>query len=168
MSTMNSQQIFMILAVVGALSASMIAIPVMAQNVTGGNMTGGNMTGKISGGFDFQGQQMAKCIPPEVKVDPFTCGIPRGSGGGSPFQFNSQEGQNAHLLKLKFQRVNVGSINHVKAMEVQIVRQRQRLMTMMVEIPTVVMVEAKTKAKTTKNKKRATSPNFFRLPVPLC
>jgi hypothetical protein len=66
-----------------------------------------------------------------------------------------------HLLKLKFQRVNVGSINHVKAMEVQIVRRQQRLMTMMVEIPTVVMVEAKTKAKMTKNKKAATSPNFF-------
>jgi hypothetical protein len=76
---MDSNQIFMILAVVGALSASMIAIPVMAQN-----MTGENMTGKISGGFDFHGQQMAKCIPPEVKVDPFTCGIPRGSGEGRP------------------------------------------------------------------------------------
>ena len=31
-----------------ALSAAMIATPVMAQNMSGGNMTGGNMTGKIS------------------------------------------------------------------------------------------------------------------------
>ena len=39
----------MIVAIVAALSAAMIATPVMAQNMTGGNMTGGNMTGKISG-----------------------------------------------------------------------------------------------------------------------
>jgi len=81
---MNSKQIFMIVTIIVALSVVMIATPVMAQNMTGGNMTGGNMTGKISGGFDFHGQQMAKCIPPEVKVDPFTCGIPSGSGGGPP------------------------------------------------------------------------------------
>ena len=41
---MDSKQIFMIVAVVVALSAAMIATPVMAQNMTGGNMTGGNMT----------------------------------------------------------------------------------------------------------------------------
>ena len=46
---MNSKQIFMIVALVAALSVVMIATPVMAQNMTGGNMTGGNMTGKISG-----------------------------------------------------------------------------------------------------------------------
>jgi hypothetical protein len=50
---MNSKQIFMIVTIVAALSAAMIATPVMAQNMTGGNvtsgnMTGGNMTGKIS------------------------------------------------------------------------------------------------------------------------
>jgi hypothetical protein len=50
---MNLKQIFMIVTIVGALSAAMIATPVMAQNMTGGNvtsgnMTGGNMTGKIS------------------------------------------------------------------------------------------------------------------------
>ena len=37
---MNSKQIFMIVAIVAALSAAMITTPVMAQNVTGGNMTG--------------------------------------------------------------------------------------------------------------------------------
>jgi hypothetical protein len=56
----DSRQIFMIVTIVEALSAAMIATPVMAQNMTGGNMTGGNktggkmtggnMTGKISGG----------------------------------------------------------------------------------------------------------------------
>ena len=51
---MNSKQIFMIVAMIAALSAAMIATPVMAQNMTGGNttsgnMTSGNMTGKISG-----------------------------------------------------------------------------------------------------------------------
>ena len=86
----------MIVTIIVALSVVMIATPGMAQNMTGGNMTGGNMTGKISGGFDFHGQQMAKCIPPEVKVDPFTCGIPRGSGGGSPFQFDSQRSGKMH------------------------------------------------------------------------
>ena len=45
---MNSKQIFMIVGVIAALSAAMIATPVMAQNMSGGNMTGGNMTGKIS------------------------------------------------------------------------------------------------------------------------
>ena len=124
---MDSKQIFMIVSIVAAFSSAMIATPVMAQNMTGGNMTGGNMTGKISGGFDFHGQQMAKCIPPEVKVDPFTCGIPRGSGGGPPGGLGqdiiAKKPQNAHLLKLKFQRVNVG---FVKAVEVQIVRRRQR------------------------------------------
>ena len=57
---MDSKQIFMIIGIVLALGASIITIPVMAQNMTGenmtggnmtgGNMTGGNMTGKISGG----------------------------------------------------------------------------------------------------------------------
>ncbi len=42
---MNSKQIFMIVAVIAALSMVTIASPVMAQNMTGGNMTGGNMTG---------------------------------------------------------------------------------------------------------------------------
>jgi hypothetical protein len=42
---MDSRQIFMIVTIVVALSAAMIATPVMAQNMTGGNMTGGNMTG---------------------------------------------------------------------------------------------------------------------------
>jgi hypothetical protein len=42
---MDSKQIFMIVAVVVALSAAIVATPVMAQNMTGGNMTGGNMTG---------------------------------------------------------------------------------------------------------------------------
>jgi hypothetical protein len=45
---MNSKQIFMIVTIVAALSAAMIATPVMAQNMTGGNVTSGNMTGKIS------------------------------------------------------------------------------------------------------------------------
>ena len=40
---MDSKQIFMIVAIVAALSTVMIATPVMAQN-----MTGGNMTGKVS------------------------------------------------------------------------------------------------------------------------
>ena len=44
---MNSKQIFMMVAIIAALSVVMIATPVMAQNMTG-NMTGGNMTGKIS------------------------------------------------------------------------------------------------------------------------
>jgi hypothetical protein len=51
---MNSKQIFMIVAMIAALSAAMIATPVMAQNMSGGNATSGNMTsgnmiGKISG-----------------------------------------------------------------------------------------------------------------------
>ena len=51
---MNSKQIFMIVTIVAALSAAMLATPVMAQNMTDGNMTGGNMSsgnmsGKISG-----------------------------------------------------------------------------------------------------------------------
>ena len=41
---MESKQIFMIVAIVVALSTVIIATPVMAQN-----MTGGNMTGKVSG-----------------------------------------------------------------------------------------------------------------------
>ncbi|MGH9979243.1 MAG: hypothetical protein ACRD8Z_25930 [Nitrososphaeraceae archaeon] len=45
---MDSKQIFMMLAIVAALSTAMIVTPVIAQNMTGGNMTGGNMTGKIS------------------------------------------------------------------------------------------------------------------------
>ena len=112
------------------------------------------MTGKISGGFDFHGQQMAKCIPPEVKVDPFVCGIPGGPGGDPPGglgDIHTKKRQNAHLLKLKFQRVNVGfrqgggSADSATAIAV---------ITMMVEIPTVVMVAFKAKVKTTeKNKK---------------
>ncbi|MGA9168206.1 MAG: hypothetical protein WB053_12575, partial [Nitrososphaeraceae archaeon] len=51
---MNSKQIFMVIAIVAALSSAMIATPVMAQNMTGGmlaNMTGGNMTGgNMTGG----------------------------------------------------------------------------------------------------------------------
>jgi hypothetical protein len=48
---MDSKQIFMIVAVVVALSAAMIATPVMAQNMTGGNVTGGNVTGgNVTGG----------------------------------------------------------------------------------------------------------------------
>ena len=46
--TMNSKQIFMMVAIIAALSVVMIATPVTAQNMTGGNMTGGNMTGKVS------------------------------------------------------------------------------------------------------------------------
>ena len=51
---MNSKQIFMIVAMIAALSEAMIATPVMAQNMSGGNATSGNMTsenmtGKISG-----------------------------------------------------------------------------------------------------------------------
>ena len=51
---MNSKQIFMMVAIIAALSVVMISPPVMAQmadnvsmgNLTGGgNMTGGNMTG---------------------------------------------------------------------------------------------------------------------------
>jgi hypothetical protein len=37
---MNLKQIFMILAIVAALSAAIITTPVMAQNMTGANMTG--------------------------------------------------------------------------------------------------------------------------------
>jgi hypothetical protein len=37
---MNSKQIFMIVTIVAALSAPMIATPVMALNMSGGNMTG--------------------------------------------------------------------------------------------------------------------------------
>jgi hypothetical protein len=50
---MNSKQMFMMVAIIAALSVVMIAPPVMAQmadnasmgNLTTGNMTGGNMTG---------------------------------------------------------------------------------------------------------------------------
>jgi hypothetical protein len=41
---MDSKQLLMIVTLVTALSAAMIATPVMAQNMTGGNMTGGNVT----------------------------------------------------------------------------------------------------------------------------
>jgi hypothetical protein len=48
---MNSKQIFMMVAIIAALSVVMIATPVMAQNVTGGNLTGGNLTGgNMTGG----------------------------------------------------------------------------------------------------------------------
>jgi hypothetical protein len=60
-SAMNSKQIFMLVAIIAALSVVMIAPPVMAQmadnasmgnltigNMTGGNTTSGNMTGSIS------------------------------------------------------------------------------------------------------------------------
>ena len=46
--TMNSKQIFMMVAIIAALSVVMLVTPVTAQNMTGGNMTGGNMTGKVS------------------------------------------------------------------------------------------------------------------------
>jgi hypothetical protein len=42
---MNSKQIFMMVAIIAALSVVMIVTPATAQNMTGGNMTGGNMTG---------------------------------------------------------------------------------------------------------------------------
>jgi hypothetical protein len=45
---MDSKQIFMIVAIVAALSTVMIATPVMAQNMTDGNTTGANMTGTVS------------------------------------------------------------------------------------------------------------------------
>ena len=84
MWVMNTKQILFTIAIIAAISPATVVAPVMAQNMTGGNMTGGNMTGgnmtgKISGGFDFAKQQAEKCIPPEVKLDPFTCGIPGGS-----------------------------------------------------------------------------------------
>ena len=41
---MISKQILMIVAIVAALSAAMIATPVMAQNMTGGNSTEGATT----------------------------------------------------------------------------------------------------------------------------
>jgi hypothetical protein len=55
-SAMNSKQIFMMVAIIAALSVVMIAPSVMAQmadnasmgNLTTGNMTGGNMTGSVS------------------------------------------------------------------------------------------------------------------------
>ena len=55
-NAMNSKQMFMMVAIISALSVVMIAPPVMAQmadnasmgNLTGGNMTGGNMTGGVS------------------------------------------------------------------------------------------------------------------------
>jgi hypothetical protein len=56
---MNSKQIFMMVAIIAALSAAMIATPVMAQNMTGGNMTGGNMTGSISDISDFESNIIA-------------------------------------------------------------------------------------------------------------
>jgi hypothetical protein len=51
---MNSKQIFMIVTIIAALSAAMIATPVMAQNMSGGNMTGGNTTGSISSIDDIE------------------------------------------------------------------------------------------------------------------
>ena len=54
---MNSKQIFMIVTIVVALSAAMIATPVMAQNMSGGNVTGGNMinsSGSISSIDDIE------------------------------------------------------------------------------------------------------------------
>jgi hypothetical protein len=53
---MNSKQIFMIVAVIAALSMVTIASPVMAQNMTGGNMTGGNMTGGNMTGGNMTGK----------------------------------------------------------------------------------------------------------------
>ena len=52
---MDSKQIFMIVTIVVALSAAMIATPVMAQNMTGGNMTTAAEGGKVSG-FEIQSQ----------------------------------------------------------------------------------------------------------------
>ena len=134
---MNSKQIFMIVTIIAALSVVMIATPVMAQNMTGGNMTGGNitggnMTGKISG-EGINGLTGLGMIPQQEDIK---CPPP--------------ETEVAEVI-----------VGFVKAVEVQMERRRQHLMTMMVEIPTVVMV-AKAKVMTTeKNKKVATSPNFL-------
>jgi len=49
---MDSKQLLFIVAIIAALSAATIAMPIMAQmsdNASMGNLTGGNMTGKISG-----------------------------------------------------------------------------------------------------------------------
>ena len=51
---MNSKQIFMMVAIIAALSAAMIATSVMAQNTTGGNMTG-----SISDISDFESNIIA-------------------------------------------------------------------------------------------------------------
>ena len=65
---MSSKQIFMMVAIIAALTVVMIATPVMAQNMTSGNMTsgnmtGGNMTGKISGAEeDAQCSASPACI----------------------------------------------------------------------------------------------------------
>jgi hypothetical protein len=68
---MNSKQIFMIVTIVAALSAAMLATPVMAQN-----MTGGNMTGKVS-----------SFMPPETGCPVSAEGIP----DESCLQDNSQD-----------------------------------------------------------------------------
>ena len=56
--TMNSKQIFMMVAIIAALSVVMIVTPVTAQNMTGGNMTGGNMTGGNMTGGNMTGGNM--------------------------------------------------------------------------------------------------------------
>jgi hypothetical protein len=76
---MNSKQIFMIVAVIAALSmVVMIASPVMAQNMTDGNMTGGNMTGKVSSidsnflarsGCPVDAEGIERCPPSQELTD---------------------------------------------------------------------------------------------------
>jgi Tfp pilus assembly protein FimT len=71
---MNSKQIFMIVAVIAALSmVVMIASPVMAQN-----MTGGNMTGKVSSidsnflarsGCPVDAEGIERCPPSQELTD---------------------------------------------------------------------------------------------------
>ena len=75
---MDSKQIFMIVTIIAALSAAMIATPVMAQNMTGGNMTGGNMTGKVSSTY-VEGTGCP--VSAEGTVDEF-CAQDKGQGEG--------------------------------------------------------------------------------------
>lgn len=72
---MDSKQIFMILAIIAALSIAVIVIPVMAQNMTNGNMTGANMTGKISSfqppptGCPVDAEGIERCPPSQELTD---------------------------------------------------------------------------------------------------
>jgi hypothetical protein len=77
---MNSKQIFMMVAIIAALSAAMIATPVMAQNVTGGNMTGGNMNGKV-----------CSFMPPETRCPVSAEGIPDESCLQDKSQYEGQD-----------------------------------------------------------------------------
>ena len=51
---MDSKQLFIIAAIIAAFGIAMVAMPVLAQNMTGGNMTGmvggDTMTGGKGGG----------------------------------------------------------------------------------------------------------------------